>query len=146
MLTMTRPRDVLPGALTYLPPSASGQSSAAAAERFGRLFSRRPFAEPTPEIQEALLDLGRAGGPLDARHDAAARRDTGDLPAGAAFAYLFLGHDLTRGTAPAFRPERDLRRRSAAVARSVRPGGSRQTARRIRRATHREQPPRSIRA
>jgi hypothetical protein len=102
MLTLTRPRDVLPGALTYLPPSASGQPPAAAVERFGRLFSRRPFAEPTSEIQAALLDLGRAGGPLDARHDATAGRGNGAQPAGAAFAYLFLGHDLTRGTAPAF--------------------------------------------
>jgi len=92
---MTRPRDVLPGALSYLPPSDTGQPPAAAVDRFGRLFNKRPFAEPSPEVQHALLDLGRAGGPLDARDTAAASSD-------AASVYTFLGHDLTRGSAPAF--------------------------------------------
>src|SRR4051794_3492731 len=102
MLTMTRPRDVLSGALTYLPPSVPGQPPAAAVDRFGRLFNRRPFAEPSPHVQDALLDLGRAGGPLDARAGTTAIRGSSAQPTGPASAYLFLGHDLTRGTSPGF--------------------------------------------
>src|SRR3954454_24177517 len=39
---------------------------------FGRLFDLEPFARNTPALQQALLDIGRPGGLLDARDDLAA--------------------------------------------------------------------------
>jgi len=89
MLTMTRPLE------------AKLERPAPRAERFGRLFPRRPFADPTPDVHDALLDMGRAGGPLDDRGDGAAR-GSGAQPAGAAFAIQFLSHDVTCGPSAAF--------------------------------------------
>jgi hypothetical protein len=89
MLTMTRPRE------------AMLERPAPHAERFGRLFSRRPFADPTPEVRDALLDMGRAGGLLDDRGEGLTRGN-GAQPAGAAFAVQFLSHDVTCGASAAF--------------------------------------------
>ena len=43
------------------------------ADRFGRIFDRlRPFAEPSPRLLAALLDIGKPGGILDANDNLAA--------------------------------------------------------------------------
>ena len=56
------PRDVVPPRSGYF---ASG--------RFGRLFGELPpFAADTPAVRDALLELGRPGGLMDAGDDLAA--------------------------------------------------------------------------
>jgi hypothetical protein len=80
---------------------ATLERRAARADRFGRLLPRRPFVDPTPDVHDALLDMGRAGGPLDDRGDGAGR-GSGAQPAGAAFAIQFLSHDVTSGCSAAF--------------------------------------------
>src|SRR5262245_39524627 len=41
-------------------------------DRFGRIFRLPAFAEPTPRVQAALLELGRPGGLMDANDRLAA--------------------------------------------------------------------------
>lgn len=41
-------------------------------DRFGRMFLLPPFAPPTPAVKAALLEVGKAGGILDAKDDLAA--------------------------------------------------------------------------
>jgi hypothetical protein len=80
------------------------------AGRFGRLFPDLPaFARPTDALAEALIDLGRPGGPLDARDplDAgpvrliteaglrAGNPDNPDHTAGTTFLGQFVDHDVT---------------------------------------------------
>jgi hypothetical protein len=79
-------------------------------DRFGRMFPQlRSFAEPSARLQEALLELGKPGGPLDAR-DALDRgpidliadpalsagnpNNTGHT-AGETFVGQFIDHDMT---------------------------------------------------
>lgn len=77
---------------------------------FGRMFSRLPrFAAPGPALTEALLDLGRPGGVLDAGDDLAAgplelivdpalslnNPNSPTLTAGSTFMGQFLDHDVT---------------------------------------------------
>ncbi len=80
-------------------------------DRFGRIFPRlRPFAEPSEELEAALLDIGKAGGILDAKDNLA--RGPVDLivdpalsinnpnstfghTAGTTFVGQFIDHDLT---------------------------------------------------
>jgi hypothetical protein len=79
-------------------------------DRFGRMFPRLPpFAEPSPELEAALLDIGKAGGILDAKD--ALERGPVDLivdpalslnnpnntlhTAGTTFMGQFIDHDLT---------------------------------------------------
>lgn len=106
------------GAITLAPglPSslAAAQSPARRfvlpEDRFGRLFPQlRPFAAPSPRLNEALLELGRPGGILDAKDDLAAGpvrliTDPGlsannpNNPAhtaGTTFVGQFVDHDLT---------------------------------------------------
>ena len=79
-------------------------------DRFGRLFPElRPFAEPSPRLNDALMELGRPGGLLDARDDLAAGpvRLITDLglsvnnpnnpaqTAGTTFMGQFMDHDMT---------------------------------------------------
>jgi Animal haem peroxidase len=79
-------------------------------DRFGRIFHHLPaFAEPTPQVRSALLDLGRPGGLLDANDNLAAgpialitdpalsanNPDNPGHTAGATFVGQFLDHDLT---------------------------------------------------
>lgn len=79
-------------------------------ERFGRLFPQlRPFAEPSQRLNDALMDLGRPGGILDAGDDLAAGpvRLITDLglsannpnnpahTAGTTFMGQFMDHDMT---------------------------------------------------
>ena len=51
---------------------------------------------PAASLADAIIDLGRPGGPLDGRDDlGAGSRDHPTSPAGAAFLVQFLAHDLT---------------------------------------------------
>jgi hypothetical protein len=50
-----------------LPSEAVAQQVATRPDRFSRIFELRPFAEPTPRVQQALRDMGAPGGILDAR-------------------------------------------------------------------------------
>src|SRR5262245_23608772 len=79
---------------------------------FGRMFHLRPFAEPSPDVTAALIQLGRRGGPLDAKDNLAAgpvnlivdpllsvgnpNNDT--HTAGMTFMGQFLDHDMTFDT------------------------------------------------
>jgi Animal haem peroxidase len=79
-------------------------------DRFGRIFSELPaFAEPSPKLSEALLELGKPGGILDAKDNLGAgplalivdptlnvdnpNNDT--HTAGTTFMGQFIDHDLT---------------------------------------------------
>src|SRR5713226_7656717 len=76
---------------------------------FGRIFHLPPFAEPTPAVVAALLDIARPGGLLDARDDLSAgpirlitdpslslnNPDNPTHTAGTTFVGQFLDHDLT---------------------------------------------------
>ena len=84
--------------------------------RFGRLFpSLPPFAPDTPSVRERLMELGRAGGLLDARDPPPPanpltpnprNRDNPDQTAGVTFLGQFLDHDVT------FDPTSSLERQS----------------------------------
>ncbi len=93
------PRDVVPYCSRYYD---SG--------RFGRLFAGLPpFASDTPQIREALLDIGKPGGMMDAKDDLSAGPEklitdpilSGNNPnnphltAGMTFLGQFLDHDMT---------------------------------------------------
>ena len=76
---------------------------------FGRMFHLPPFALPTTAVRDALLELGRPGGILDAADDLAAgpvalivdpnlslvNRDNPTDTAGVTFFGQFLDHDMT---------------------------------------------------
>jgi hypothetical protein len=76
---------------------------------FGRMFHLPPFAPPTDAVRDALLELGRADGILDAADDLAAgpvalivdpnlslvNRDNHTDTAGVTFFGQFLDHDMT---------------------------------------------------
>ena len=89
-----------------------GPTSAVAAtrsDRFGRIFKLPAFAEPSERVTTALLELGKPGGPLDARD--ALERGPKDLivdlslsaanpnnpahTAGTTFFGQFIDHDIT---------------------------------------------------
>jgi len=84
--------------------------------RFGRLFpTLPPFAPDTPSVRERLLELGRAGGLLDAQDPPPPasplalgphNRDNPDQTAGMTFLGQFLDHDVT------FDPTSSLERQS----------------------------------
>ena len=85
-------------------PTTSGQ--------FSRLFNLPPFAEATPQVRAALLELGAPGGLMDAKdplHEGPIRlitnpelspnnRDNPSMTAGLTFLGQFLDHDLTFDT------------------------------------------------
>jgi hypothetical protein len=93
-------------------------------DRFTRMFELRPFADPTPQVQQALRDIGAPGGLLDAKDDLAAgpvnlildpalsanNPDNSAFTAGVTFFGQFLDHDMTFDTtsrlAVTARPER----------------------------------------
>ena len=91
------------------PPGAGEQG---VSSRFGRIFHERPFATDSPQLQAALLEIGRPGGMLDAKDalergpfallvDPALRVDNPDNPthtAGTTFMGQFLDHDMTFDT------------------------------------------------
>lgn len=93
------PRDIVPPSSKYFD---SG--------RFGRLFGKLPpFASDTPEIRMALLDIGKAGGIMDAKDKLSegpvkliteaplSARNPNNLQLTAGFTFLgqFLDHDMT---------------------------------------------------
>ena len=96
----------IPCARSAQPPDVSLPGS------FGRMFRLPPFAPPTNAVREALLELGKAGGLMDAKDDLAAgptalivdpalnlvnRNSTGHT-AGVTFFGQFLDHDVTFDT------------------------------------------------
>jgi hypothetical protein len=78
-------------------------------DSFGRMFRLPPFAPPTDAVREALLELGKAGGIMDANDDLAAgpialvadpnlslvNRNNTRHTAGVTFFGQFLDHDVT---------------------------------------------------
>jgi len=93
------PRDIVPPRSTY---HDSG--------RFGRMFGNLPpFAPDTPEVRDALLDVGRAGGIMDAGDDLSVgpirlitereqsehNPDNPRMTAGMTFLGQFIDHDVT---------------------------------------------------
>lgn len=93
------PRDVVPPTSTYFD---SG--------RFGRLFASLPaFASDTPSTRAALLDIGKAGGIMDAKDDltagpvrlitdaALSKNNPNNLTSTAGMTFLgqFIDHDVT---------------------------------------------------
>lgn len=78
--------------------------------RFGRLFGKLPpFAADTPDVREALLDIGKPGGIMDAKDDltkapkdlivdpnlSKKNTDNPNMTAGMTFLGQFLDHDMT---------------------------------------------------
>lgn len=93
------PRDVIPPRSEYFD---SG--------RFGRMFSGLPpFAADTPQVRKALIEIGKAGGIMDAKDNLAAgpiqlivdpvlsqnNLNNPNLTAGMTFFGQFLDHDMT---------------------------------------------------
>src|SRR5262245_29066757 len=86
-----------------------GQRVATRSDRFSRMFDLPSFAEPTPRIQAALMELGAPGGLMDERdplHEGPIRlitnpelsprnRDNTAATAGLTFLGQFLDHDMT---------------------------------------------------
>jgi hypothetical protein len=82
------------------------------ADRFGRIFNLPPFAAPSPQLRDALLAIGRPGGPLDAKDAlergpidlivdpalSAGNPNNPDHTAGTTFFGQFIDHDLTFDT------------------------------------------------
>lgn len=93
----------IPYARSAQPPDASLPGS------FGRMFRLPPFAPPTNAVREALLELGKAGGIMDANDNLAAgpidlivdptlnqvNRNSTSHTAGVTFFGQFLDHDVT---------------------------------------------------
>jgi hypothetical protein len=85
------------------------QRVATRSDRFSRMFDLPSFAEPTPRIQAALMELGAPGGLMDAKdplHEGPIRlitnpelspsnRDNAAATAGLTFLGQFLDHDMT---------------------------------------------------
>jgi hypothetical protein len=86
-----------------------GQRVPTRSDRFSRMFDLPSFAEPTPRIQAALMELGAPGGLMDANdplHEGPIRlitnpelspnnRDNSGAMAGLTFLGQFLDHDMT---------------------------------------------------
>ena len=84
----------------------------AGTDQFGRLFDLPAFAPPTPEINAALVELGKRGGLMDARDKlsagplalivdpalSASNPDSDSHSAGLTFFGQFLDHDMTFDT------------------------------------------------
>ena len=79
-------------------------------DRFGRMFpGLPPFAQPSEQLAQALLDIGKPGGVLDARDNPAAgpvaliadpalsvdNANNAEHTAGTTFVGQFLDHDIT---------------------------------------------------
>ena len=85
----------------YLRDQVPPQSDAYGKGWFGRLFTSAYTALPdTPEVRAALHELGKAGGPIDAKDPPPPQPnplspDNPDLPAGFTFLGQFIDHDLT---------------------------------------------------
>src|SRR4029453_11241720 len=87
----------------------AGQTDTTVPGDFGRMFRLPPFAPPTDQVREALLELGEPGGLMDAKDDLAAgpvaliadpslsvvNRNSSSHTAGITFLGQFLDHDMT---------------------------------------------------
>lgn len=95
------------------PAHAAVASRPASPRTFSRMFPQLPaFARPSTALHEALVDLARPGGVLDARDDLTAgpvllitdpsrslvNRDNPTMTAGVTFLGQFLDHDMTLDT------------------------------------------------
>ena len=93
--------------------SAQRREAAAGGSGFTRIFEHLPpFAQPTPHVKAALVQLGRKGGLMDARDDLAAgpielivnpalsanNPNSASHTAGATFMGQFFDHDMTFDT------------------------------------------------
>ena len=93
--------------------SAQRRDAAAGGSGFTRIFEHLPpFAQPTPHVKAALVEMGRKGGVMDARDNLAAgpiqlitnpalslnNPDSASHTAGATFMGQFLDHDMTFDT------------------------------------------------
>ena len=90
-------------------PKAPPTRAAGRADHFGRIFRLKPFAEHTPAVESALVELGRPGGLLDAADplsagpkalivDLSLSANNPNNPthtAGTTFFGQFLDHDIT---------------------------------------------------
>ena len=96
---------------------------------FGRMFRLPPFAPPTAAVQDALLEIGKVDGIMDAQDDLTAgpmelilnpnlsmvNRDNPTHTAGVTFFGQFLDHDMTFDPlfGSAFRVSRSIHRMRA---------------------------------
>lgn len=90
-------------------PAAPGAQAGPATQRFGRMFRDPPFADDSPQLQAALMDIAAPGGMLDANDaldrgpvdlivDPALSANNPDNPthtAGTTFVGQFMDHDVT---------------------------------------------------
>jgi hypothetical protein len=101
---------VVPALLGQGTQHREGPPDVTVAGNFGRMFRNLPgFAPPTNAVRDALMELGRAGGILDANDDLAAgpvalivdpnlsliNRNNPTHTAGVTFFGQFLDHDMT---------------------------------------------------
>ncbi|TML98081.1 MAG: twin-arginine translocation signal domain-containing protein [Actinobacteria bacterium] len=103
------------GGLTaaFAPQAARSATVATSPTTFGRIFpSLPPFAQPSADVQAALLELGKPGGLLDAKDDlskgpvllitdlslSANNRNNPTHTAGTTFMGQFVDHDITFDT------------------------------------------------
>jgi hypothetical protein len=125
--TLVNPADALAQA------TAPGARTATRSDRFSRMFDLRSFAEPTPVVQQALIEIGAPGGLLDARDpleegpvrlitnpELSPRNvDNTTSTAGITFLGQFLDHDMTFDASSRLgvptRPERSVNTRTPAL-------------------------------
>ena len=109
-----------------------GHPAASRPDRFSRIFNLPPFADATPQVQAALIEMGAPGGLMDARDPlqegpirlitnpelSPNNRDNAALTAGFTFLGQFLDHDMTFDTTSRLgeptRPERSPNTRTPA--------------------------------
>lgn len=98
-----------PGFLQTPLSSAAQAPDVSSPNNFGRMFRLPPFAPPTNAVREALLEIGKAGGIMDANDDLEAgpvnlitdatlrenNPDNSSHTAGVTFFGQFLDHDVT---------------------------------------------------
>jgi hypothetical protein len=107
--TLCLPGVIGAGSAQPQPPS-NGRGFVVREDRFGRMFPQlRPFAEPSAKLTEALLEIGKPGGILDAKDNLAAgavelivdaelskgNPNNESHTAGTTFMGQFIDHDIT---------------------------------------------------
>jgi hypothetical protein len=128
---ITNPVDALAQRPDMLPP-VDGRNGGRS-DRFSRMFDLPPFAEASPAVQHALIELGAPGGPLDALDPleegpirlitnpelSPRNQDNPTSTAGVTFVGQFLDHDMTFDATSRLGvptpPERSANRRSPSL-------------------------------
>jgi hypothetical protein len=130
--TIANPTDALSqeGSLTRIENVTAPPTRA---DRFSRMFNLRPFADATPSVQQALIEMGAPGGPLDAKDPLGEgpirlitnpevspnNRDNATSVAGMTLMGQFLDHDMTFDATSRLgvptRPERSINARTPAL-------------------------------